>query len=393
MISVHYHGSENHAPWTNADGGAGDLFTERAGTVRAQRLTDEIARFNEEARKSNRSMFETLMPLDMWLWSHGFSKDFFHSALVPMLTPLFVTQHGNAAQSAGGTLNHFNPETGFLSFNASDMEGSAPVFHTVGGVQFMYERMMVEAAASTPGLRTYTSTPVTEVSPSKDGWKVGLLNGTYHEYDEIILATNAHIGERLLSAGGDGDVDQWPWCSDAPEGKLTCRHWYDGLFRALRKWTMRNTEYQMAEVTLSRSAQDDPVRGDSLYHIFDGGVMAGSIDRILHLQSPNSTGGDYRLRVAPVGGTSVAADTTPILARREWEHHHFNLWEHLLVFRVLPHFNNFDGVHVAGDWTQSVGQDAAVRSGIRAACAVGLSNVTKAALRSVGIDPADVNAC
>ena len=55
--------------------------------------------------------------------------------------------------------------------------------------------------------------------------------------------------------------------------------------------------------------------------------------------------------------------------------------------------NHFDGLHVAGDWTQSVGQDAAVRSGVRAACAVGLSNATKAALKAMGMDPADVRAC
>ena len=52
-------------------------------------------------------------------------------------------------------------------------------------------------------------------------------------------------------------------------------------------------------------------------------------------------------------------DANPPIARRLWEHHHFNLWEHLIVYRILPHFNDFDGLHVAGDWTQSVGQEAA----------------------------------
>ena len=64
------------------------------------------------------------------------------------------------------------------------------------------------------------------------------------------------------------------------------------------------------------------------------------------------------------GAESIAPNANPVLAQRTWEHHPFNLWEHLLVFRVLPHFNNYDGLHVAGDWTQSVGQEAAVRSGV-----------------------------
>lgn len=73
--------------------------------------------------------------------------------------------------------------------------------------------------------------------------------------------------------------------------------------------------------------------------------------------------------------------------------HRFNLWEHILVYRVIAHFNHYDGLHLAGDWSQSVGQDAAVRSGLRAACAVGLSNATKAQLIGMGMDTKLVAAC
>ena len=333
------------------------------------------------------------MPLDLWLWSNGFSDDFFYSALVPLLTPLFVTQNGNSAQSAGATLNHFNPESGFLSFNASDKVISPPVHHTVGGVQYMYERMVADVAAATPGFRSYVSSPVEAVAPSAGGWRVSTASSS-REYDEVVLACNAHIGERLLAAGGDGDIGEWPSCDEAPAGRVACRHWYGGIFRALRKWTLRNTEYELADVTLSRPADTDVVHGESLYNIFDGGIMAGAIDRILHV-TPEGQASRLKLRVAPADRPAprVSPVGDPVFAQREWEHHHFNLWEHLLVFRVLPHFNDFDGVHVAGDWTQSVGQDAAVRSGVRAACAIGLSDETKRSLRSMGMNPADVNAC
>ena len=107
------------------------------------------------------------------------------------------------------------------------------------------------------------------------------------------------------------------------------------------------------------------------------------LDRILDVQAPGSTG-DYRLRVGPVSASEdVAADTNPPLAQRRWQHHRFNLWEHILVFLILSHFNDYDGLHVAGDWTQSVGQDAAVRSAFRAACAVGLSEEQKSILKNV----------
>lgn len=63
------------------------------------------------------------------------------------------------------------------------------------------------------------------------------------------------------------------------------------------------------------------------------------------------------------------------------------------MFRILRHFNNYDGLHIAGDWTESVGQNAAVRSGVRAACAVGLSDAQKAYLQSLGINPDEVSGC
>jgi hypothetical protein len=105
--------------------------------------------------------------------------------------------------------------------------------------------------------------------------------------------------------------------------------------------------------------------------------------------------GDFRLRVADEGldNELVAPDDNPVLAHRRWMHHRFNLWEHLLVFRILRHFNNFDGLHLAGDWTESIGQNAAIRSGLRAACAVGLSQGTKQFLIDIEMDPAEAFAC
>ena len=64
-------------------------------------------------------------------------------------------------------------------------------------------------------------------------------------------------------------------------------------------------------------------------HFQRSGVMTGSIDRILDVGD-----GDYRLRVAPVYAddstpSHVAPDLNPPLATRRWQHHRFNLWEHV----------------------------------------------------------------
>ena len=37
-----------------------------------------------------------------------------------------------------------------------------------------------------------------------------------------------------VSCRGDGAIDAWPRCDEAPPGRVACRRWYDGLFRALR---------------------------------------------------------------------------------------------------------------------------------------------------------------
>lgn len=295
-------------------------------------------------------MLDLMIPLRTWLWWNGYSDDFFYSALTPMLTPLFVTQNGNAAQSAGATLNHFAPSRGFLTFNASDPQ-QPPVFHSVGGVQFMYETMLEEIEAECSACTVRRNTEVTAVAPSTGGWAVHVHPRTTGEdserpaplerieYDEVILACNAHIAHRLLKNGGDGDLapgrSGWPNCK-AGDPRVTCRHGADLIWRALRNWALRNTEYEWADVTLSRASATDPnYIHDSLYHIWERGVMTGSIDRILDVG-----GGDYRLRVAasPEGNKpdDVAPDENPILARRRWQHHRFNLWEHLLVCAPRP---------------------------------------------------------
>jgi hypothetical protein len=322
-----------------------------------------------------------------------------------MLTPLFVTQHGSEQQSAGATLNHFK-SSGFLTLNASRLEGAPVVYHTVGGVQAQYEMMLNASDLPSKGGNVFLNTEVTAVAPSENGWQVfahprAPADGAERpapmepiEYDEVIMGVNAHIAARLLDAGGDGDINKWPECRATAPGekpRAACKSVGDGVRRGFRLWAMRNTEYEEAVVTLSEAAPDDPTRNpDGLYHIFEDFVMTGSIDRVLGVGP-----GDYRLRCGPVTGpgTERAPDVNPPIAERIWEHHRFNLWEHFLVFKILPYMNNYDGLHIAGDWTQSVGQNAAIRSGLRAACAVGLPADKVAYLNEIGLDTSKVYAC
>lgn len=201
---------------------------------------------------------------------------------------------------------------------------------------------------------------------------------------------NAHVAHSLLQRGGDGEQSKWPWCGARLPGggtRRACKSAGDGVRRAIRRWVLRNTEYEWARMTLTQTSADDATRSsDALYHIHRGGVGTVAIDKLLNVGP-----GNYRLRVSPLDRSrndmnpEVQPDYNPPLAYREWQHHRFNLWEHLLVLRLLPAFNDFDGIHIAGDWTESVGQNAAVRSAIRASCGVGLSNATVAMLRAMNI--------
>merc|ERR1712046_523804 len=61
------------------------------------------------------------------------------------------------------------------------------------------------------------------------------------------------------------------------------------------------------------------------------------------------------------------------LARFRWCHHYYTNWEIMTGRRLLPHVNNIDGLHMAGDSVRGVGHNDAMRAGVSAACNAGFA--------------------
>jgi len=353
-VSVHYHGgyewgadkTRKHArvpgrgfsDWDNLGGNL---------TLASPRLNAEVERFRTFIA-ANDTLFRGLMPLGLWLSYEGFSPEFSEMVLRPLLTPLFVTAKGCMWQPAQATINHFK-QKGFLSTNL-DTDGSPPLYHTIGGVNGMYQRILADAKLPPSQLRMKTSVTRIEQLPSGK-WQLTSKHAHSKQkvvevFDEVVTACNARIVASML----------------VPTSRS--QRMLHALLAAI--------DYDTFSVRLSQAAPDEPLRTDgALYHVFPKSEMVGSIDRILDVGK-----GDYKLEVWPKEG-SPATKAGRVIATREWEHHRVTTWELLLTHRLLPRVNHVDGLHIAGDWTRGVGQNDALVSGLRAACAVGVPVATK----------------
>jgi len=181
---------------------------------------------------------------------------------------------------------------------------------------------------------------------------------TEEEFDQVILACSAKVAAALL-----------------PRGAL--------------RTLLGAVDYDDFRVTLTEPADNDDVRTDaSLYHVYTQGLMSGAIDRIDEVAPTNCSAsfcpGNYKLEVEP-------ADNPPrelshfgkrVIATRLWSHHRFSLFEAILMQRLLPRLNHRDGLHIAGDYINGYGHEDALRSGLAAACRVGIAAKANAVLHS-----------
>ena len=344
VISVAYHGTYDDetrpagpfADWNNL---GGDL------THGEPELAAEIDRFRQFIA-AEPTLFRALMPLGPWLWYEGFSADFTERVLRPLLTPLFVTAKGCMWQPAQATIGHFG-SAGFLSLDLS-IDQSPPLFHTIGGVNGMYQQVLRDAKLPASQLRMKTRVVNAKRLAHLNKWQLTSHgpNGRKVElFDDVIFACNARVAASVLEEESAPSVS----------------------------WLLHNIDYDGFDVRLHRVNDDDPVRtSTALYHVYPNAEMVGSIDRILDVGD-----GKYKLEVFPQGRTPPSRQDGRLVTTRSWEHHRFSLWELMLTHRVLPRINHKNGLHIAGDWTFGVGQNDALKSGMRAACAAGVPLAAK----------------
>lgn len=153
-----------------------------------QRMQPEIARFERAMLQVMAQPKDTMeLTLGMLLDRDGFSKEFQQKFAVPMLSQLFITQHGALDISCLGAAYCFGP-TPMLSINH-------PVpFSTVEQGSREYISRLTKCVDG----EIRTSTPVRSITRSAGGVKVLDANGKNESFDQVVLATDAETALQLL---------------------------------------------------------------------------------------------------------------------------------------------------------------------------------------------------
>ena len=327
-------------------------------------------------------------PLWLWLWRKGFSKEFTEGVLRPMLTPLFVTARGNMIQSAGATREYFKLGGG-MPFLSLDLEhdGAPPVYHTMGGVNALHAALLDEAKPPPEAVRL--NTEVVAVRRTAEGkWRVtwrkttGLVGGRCDAADGGCLQDHAAFS---ASEGAPTTSEDFDTVVMACSAQIAAKLLPAGALRTL----LGTVDYDAFRVTLSEPAESDDVRTDpSLYHVYPQGLMSGAIDRIDEVAATDCGAafcpGEYKLEVEPDDNPERDASHygKRVIATRQWAHHRFSLYEIITIRRLLPRLNHVDGLHIAGDYVYGYGHEDALRSGLAAACRIGLAAKAKALIHS-----------
>jgi hypothetical protein len=144
----------------------------------------------------------------------------------------------------------------------TDLSDTAPeVFHTIGGVQYLYPRVLTDAELPDDHLKLRTPVTAVRKDTSDGAWQVTYVppdgNAVTERYDHVIFATSAQVASRLL----DGSADV-----------------------AWIRYLLSLIDYDDYDVTLSRAPPSEPINtSPELYYVSSDGYMSGSVDRILDL--------------------------------------------------------------------------------------------------------------
>jgi len=300
-------------------------------------LREEVRRFMDHVN-SPESTLKYLAPLGWWLWYHGFSDRFRRLCLDSTMSVLFVTKMGLDKQSAQGVLNYFRIADGFthLRYDVPKVQ------YSPGGSQFMWKDV-VRDMESTGRAQVRVNSRVAEVEKEDGLWTVTLADGTkYGGFGDVVLACPSNVAAKIVRN------------------------------RPLQALIVSQIDYIAANVTLHKDhlatvgSNFRQASDDVLYFVSDD-HLTGKIGRIF-----GDVRSDLLLTVHGQGQEAVKIDPAKTLWKTTWSHHYFSIFELCIARKFVPMFNNGGGLHYAGDWVYGVGHNDAIKSGVHAACAVGV---------------------
>lgn len=216
----------------------------------------------------------------------------------------------------------------------------------------IYEAIRTNVLDKIPG-RLHLSTPVQAVRAREDGQvELTLATGKVMVYSDVIMTVNADIARRLLDAGG-------------------------GPVSLMTKYILSQVQYEPLEAVLhtDETVMPEDKSAWSLYNIRWGDSMHWAED----LEMTGRLGHMFGYRTDPEVFLSInlKPDGQPaaekVHKRMHWQHHKMDIWHLVLVLRFLVGEQGKGHIHFAGAWSGGVGHNDAMQSGVKAACAVGLS--------------------
>jgi len=129
------------------------------------------------------------MPLtaEQYLGQEGYSEDFKHKVLAPLLSVLFVTRLGLLNMSMFMVAATFGPVSGYSLVEATP-------WRTVKQGSREYVRRLSACFASS----VRTGLAVRSIRRERDGVRLTSADGEVHRFDEVVLATEAGVALKLL---------------------------------------------------------------------------------------------------------------------------------------------------------------------------------------------------
>jgi len=169
---------------------AAGIFAQPANALRPLywRFLADFGKFFKAARSAIDDPAYEQMTLDAFLTHHGFSEVFRRFYIVPMVSAIWSSPLGAAAEFPARYMMRFYDNHGLL-------EVDSPVrWRTVDGGSQVYVQKILDALQG----NVFTSTPVRAVERHADGVTLVLRPGDRRDYDHAVIATHSDQALRLL---------------------------------------------------------------------------------------------------------------------------------------------------------------------------------------------------
>lgn len=296
-------------------------------------LDPEVVRFQELADASYEDPSLNLVPFGAWLWWHGFDASFKRRYVLPLMSVLFITDHGLYRISTRFMLNMIAGPKQWVDFRHD-----APAWTVHGSSAAYYQKLGAHLRSEVRLLH-----PVTAVRRLPDG-QVQVdarspAGPTQDTYDAVVLAVHADVARSILKD----------------------RSW-------LEDFALGQVRYHASEVVLHTDDSVFPT-GDLLRsYVY---VQDGDAPFELSSLPVRSQGDAITLDPQPVVTLNPQRTYPDELVRRTWRHHVMDLWHLVVATQLLPHLQGSGNVWYAGDWVRFIGHGQAVKTGLSAACGIG----------------------